>query len=98
MMSMLRKTVLATAATFALAAPALAQDVGPWDLRDRMAYVVDPAGKMKIMQMSDKGMAAMARRAKRVPRGTAFFMYNGQLYMMNRGAFDRAGGFMGGGN
>jgi hypothetical protein len=96
-MSMVRNVLFGAAATLALASPAFAQGAEPWDLRDRMAYAVTPSGKMMAMAMSDKGATMMMKRAKRVPKGTVFFMHNGELYMMSKGAFDRAGNFMGGG-
>ncbi len=93
----MRNALLAAAATLAFATPAFAQDSSPWDLKDRMAYALTPSGKMMTMAISDRGMTMMSRHAKRVPHGTVFFMNSGQLYMMPRGAFDRAGNFMAGG-
>lgn len=95
-MSMVRKVLFGAAATLALATPAFAQGAEPWDLKERMAYAVTPSGKMMAMAISDKGMTMM-KGAKKVPRGTVFFMRNGELYMMSKGAFDKAGNFMGGG-
>jgi hypothetical protein len=96
----MRKLALAAAATLAFAAPAFAQSgIGsaPWTLAEGSAYAVTPDGKMMTMGMSGHGMTMMMPHAKKVPRGTVFFMNNGVLYMMSRGAFDRAGNFMGGG-
>ena len=96
-MSLLKKALLGAAVTVALTTPALAQNAEPWDLRDRMAYVVDPTGKMRIMAIGDRGMTMLTKRAKPVARGTVLFMHNGQLYMMSGGgAFDRNGAWMGG--
>jgi hypothetical protein len=40
-------------------------------------------------------MATLMRHARRVPRGSVFFMHDGRLYMMQgRGMFDRAGNWM----
>jgi len=48
---------------------------------------------MKTMDITDKGMGMLMRRAKKVPRGTVLFMHNGQLYMANAASmFDRASG------
>ena len=82
-------------ALVAMAAPAMAQDTSPWDLRERNAYVLDMQGKMWSARVSDKGMSMMVRHARAVPRGTVFFTNNGKLYMASNGMFDRAGGFMG---
>ncbi len=91
-MSITRKVLLGAIATFALAAPALAQETSPWDMRESMAYVVNPQGKMMVMKIGNMKMM----KGKRVPAGTAFYMSGGQLYMMT-GAFDRAGNFRAGG-
>src|SRR5256885_15758891 len=96
-MSTIRNVLFGAMATVALATPAFAQGAEPWDLKDRMAYAVTPSGRMMAMAISDRGMTMMMRRAKKVPKGTVFFMQNGELYMMSKGAFDKAGQFMGGG-
>ncbi len=96
-MSLFRKVLLGAALAVTLATPALAQNAEPWDLRDRMAYVLDPTGKMRIVPIGERGMTMLTKKAKPVPRGTVIFMHNGQLYMMQGGgAFDRAGAWMGG--
>lgn len=97
-MSIIRNALLGLALATAFATPALAQGGGdPWDLRERSAYAVDAQGKMRILPIGDRSMAMLTRRAKAVPRGTVFFMNNGQLYMMQRGPiWDRNGGWMGG--
>ena len=72
---------------------AFAYEVSPWDLRDRTAYVVMMDGTMKSLDISDKGMGMLMRRAKKVPRGTVLFMSNGQLYMASAASmFDRSSG------
>ena len=92
-----RTKILYAAALLAMATPALAQDASPWDLRDRNAYVLDMQGKMWSKPISQKGWAMMTKSARAVPKGTVFFMNNGQLYMARGGMFDRAGNFMAGG-
>ena len=53
---------------------------------------------MKTVRLGDKGMAMLMKSAKKVPRGTAFVMSGGQLYMVNASKmFDRAGNAMFGG-
>ena len=47
--------------------------------------------------ISTKAWAMMTRSARAVPKGTVFFMNNGQLYTARAGMFDRAGNFMAGG-
>ena len=95
---MIKKIILVGAATVAIASMALAQDNSPWDLKERMGYVVDMSGKMKIMSVSDKGMTMLMAKAKPVPHGTVIFMNKGQLYMVNEGAFDKGGAWMAGGS
>lgn len=90
---MLKSTVAAAALTLTLIGTAIAGENNPWDMRDRVGYAVMLDGTMKSMDISDKGMAMLMRRAKRVPRGTVFFMNNGQLYMASAASmFDRASG------
>jgi hypothetical protein len=91
------KIVLAAAALVAVTAPAMAQDASPWDLRERNAYVLDMQNKMWSTRASAKGWTMMTKSARAVPKGTVFFMNNGQLYMARSGMFDRAGNFMAGG-
>jgi photosystem II stability/assembly factor-like uncharacterized protein len=91
------KILYAAAAVLAMATPALAQETSPWDLRDRNAYVLDMQGKMWSTRASGKGWTMMTKSARAVPKGTVFFMNNGQLYMARTGMFDRAGNFMAGG-
>ena len=92
-----RTKILCAAALLAVATPAFAQDASPWDLRDRNAYVLDMPGKMWSKPISQSGWAMMSKSARAVPKGTVFFMQNGQLYMARAGMFDRAGNFMAGG-
>ena len=92
-----RTKILCAAAMLAVATPVMAQDASPWDLRDRNAYVLDMQGKMWSKPIGQKGWAMMTRSARAVPRGSVFFMQNGQLYMARTGMWDRAGNFMAGG-
>jgi len=92
-----RTKIFCAAALLAVATPAFAQEASPWDLRDRNAYVLDMQGKMWSKPISTKGWTMMTRSARAVPKGTVFFMQNGQLYMARAGMFDRAGNFMAGG-
>ncbi len=92
-----RTKILCAAAMLAIATPALAQEASPWDLRDRNAYVLDMQGKMWSKPMTTPQWNMAVKNARAIPRGTVFFMNNGQLYMASRGMFDRAGNFMSGG-
>ena len=92
-----RNTLSAAAVLVTMASPALAQGTEPWNLTERNAYVLDMQGKMWSTRASGKGWAMMTKSARAVPKGTVFFMNNGQLYMARTGMFDRAGNFMAGG-
>lgn len=100
-MSIIKTALAATTISLALLSGASAQNVEAWDLRERMAYVVTPDGKTMAMRLNDKSVALLMRTAKPVPKGTAFLMSNGQLYMVNarKMMFDREGNpmAMGGG-
>ena len=91
-MSLIKSALIAGGMTLTLATGAFAQGNEPWDIRDRTAYVVTMDGSMKTMAITDKGMAMLMKKAKKVPRGMVFFMNNGQLYMVNAASMmDRAG-------
>jgi hypothetical protein len=78
--SKLSKTLFVAATAALLATPSLAQQATPWEVQEGKAHVVDMEGKTKIMQPKGKTMEALKKRAKPVPKGTIFFMNNGQLY------------------
>jgi hypothetical protein len=91
-MSFLKSTLIAGAMTTAYATGAFAQNLEAWDVRDRSAYVVMMDGTMKVVSLGDKGMAMLMKGAKKVPRGTAFVMSGGNLYMVKvTRMFDQAG-------
>jgi hypothetical protein len=91
-MSFTKTTLAAAGMSLALVTGALAQGLEPWDIRERSAYVVMMDGKMMRVSLGDKGMTMLMKGAKKVPRGTAFVMSGGQLYMVNASKmFDRAG-------
>ena len=94
-MSFAKTTLVAAGMSLALLTGALAQGGGglePWDIRERSAYVVMMDGKMMRVNLADKGMAMLMKGAKKVPRGTAFVMSGGDLYMVNVSKmFDKAG-------
>jgi hypothetical protein len=92
---MLKSALLVAGMSLALVSGAFAQGNEPWDIKERTAYVVMMDGTMKTVRLGDKGMTMLMKGAKRVPRGTAFVMSGGQLYMVNASKmFDRAGNAM----
>jgi hypothetical protein len=92
-MSFIKSALVAGATMLALGTHAIAQENNPWDIRERTAYAVMMDGTMRTMTISDKGMTMLMKHARKVPRGTVFFMNNGQLYMASGASmFDRASG------
>ena len=78
------KTLLAAAVLSALATAALAQAAGPtpWELRPDTGYAYDKEGKTFAYKMGTSNAGDLLKGAKKVPRGTLFFIgQNGQLYM-----------------
>jgi opacity protein-like surface antigen len=77
------KTCLAAALFAAFAAPAFAQTAAtPWELKPDMGYAYDKDGKTFSYKMGTSNARELLKGAKKVPRGTLFFVgENGQLYM-----------------
>src|ERR1700719_1536121 len=78
------KTVLAAVALAALAASAGAQGTAPtpWVLAPDMGYGYDKEGKTFSYKMGTNNAKDLLKGAKKVPKGTLFFIgQNGQLYM-----------------
>jgi hypothetical protein len=91
-MSLIKTALVAGAMTVAYMSGAVAQNLEAWDIRERSAYVVMMDGSMKVVSLGDKGMAMLMKGAKKVPRGTAFVMSGGNLYMVKAARmFDFAG-------
>ncbi|MCK1738893.1 hypothetical protein IVA79_34190 [Bradyrhizobium sp. 138] len=67
----------------AFAAPALAQvPATPWELKPDMGYAYDREGKTFSYKMGTSNAGELLKGAKKVPKGTLFFIgQNGQLYM-----------------
>ncbi|KQT20339.1 MAG: hypothetical protein ACOY3N_21185 [Bradyrhizobium sp.] len=66
----------------AFAAPAFAQTATPWELRPDMGYAYDRDGKTYSYKMGTSNAGELLKGAKKVPKGTLFFIgQNGQLYM-----------------
>jgi opacity protein-like surface antigen len=78
-----RRTLAAAAILTALAAPAVAQTAAtPWELKSDTGYAYDKEGKTFAYKMGTSNAGDLLKGAKRVPRGTLFFIgQNGQLYM-----------------
>jgi hypothetical protein len=83
MMAFPIKTFAIAAALGALVAPALAQNAAtPWELKADTGYAYDKEGKTFSYKMGTSNAGELLKGAKKVPKGTLFFIgQNGQLYM-----------------
>jgi hypothetical protein len=92
------------AALAALTGSAFAQAAAPttstpWVLSPDMGYGYDKEGKTFTYKMGTRNAAMLLKGAKKVPKGTLFFIgENGQLYMRTGPYLDGDGKFMFGTN
>ena len=96
-MTRFSRTILMAAALAALTGSALAQTPAPtpWVLSPDMGYSYDKEGKTFSYKMGTKNAAALLKGAKKVPKGTLFFIgHNGQLYMRSAPFLEGDGKFM----
>jgi hypothetical protein len=92
------KPLVAAAALVALSVPAFAQEPAAWELKPDMGYAYDKEGKTHAYKMGTSNAALLLKGAKKVPKGTLFFIgHNGQLYMRT-GPYLDDGKFMFGSN
>jgi hypothetical protein len=92
---------LAIAAAPALSTRAMAQAAAPtpWVLTPDMAYSYDKEGKTFSYKMGTNNAGLLLKGAKKVPKGTLFFIgQNGQLYMRSAPYLEGDGKFMFGSN
>jgi hypothetical protein len=95
------KSFLLAAALTALATPVFAQssEAMPWELKPDTGYAYDKEGKTLAYKMGTNNASLLLKGAKRVPKGTLFFIgQNGQLYMRSAPYLEGDGRFMFGGN
>jgi hypothetical protein len=91
------KTLLIAGALTALTTSALAQTAAPtpWVLSPDMAYGYDKEGKTFSYKMGTSNAGLLLKGAKKVPKGTLFFIgQNGQLYMRTGPFLESDGKFM----
>jgi hypothetical protein len=84
-----------------LATPALAEVPAPaaWELKPDMGYAYDKEGKTFSYKMGTSNAGLLLKGAKKVPKGTLFFIgQNGQLYMRTGPYLEGDGKFMFGSN
>ncbi len=77
------RTLAAAAVLAAFVAPAMAADTGtPWELKSDMGYAYGKDGKTLAYKMGTSNAGELLKGARKVPKGTLFFIgQNGQLYM-----------------
>ncbi|WP_213739805.1 hypothetical protein [Bradyrhizobium sp. dw_411] len=100
-MTRFSRTILIAAALTTLTGPAFAQAPAPtpWELSPDMGYGYDKDGKTFSYKMGTSNAGALLKGAKKVPKGTLFFIgHNGQLYMRTGPYLEGDGKFMFGTN
>jgi hypothetical protein len=93
------KPLMVATALAALSVPAFAEPPTPWELKPDMGYGYDKEGKTFAYKMGTSNAGALLKGAKKVPKGTLFFIgQNGQLYMRTGPYLEGDGKFMFGSN
>jgi hypothetical protein len=101
MMGISTKTVLTVAILAGLSTCACAQVAAPtpWELKPDMGYAYGKDGKTLSYKMGTNNAGTLLKGAKKVPKGTLFFVgENGQLYMRTGPYLEGDGRFMFGSN
>jgi hypothetical protein len=85
----------ATLSGFATLTHAQAAGPTPWELKPDMGYAYDKEGKTFQYKMGTNNAGSLLKGAKKVPKGTLFFIgQNGQLYMRKGPYLEGDGTFM----
>ena len=89
------KTVLAAVVLGAVTSLAFAEvAVSPWELSPNKGYAYDKQGKTFVYKLGTSNAGDLLKGAKKVPRGTLFFIgQNGQLYMRTAPYLEGDGSF-----
>jgi hypothetical protein len=91
--------VLAAALGGATSALAQAAAPTPWEMKADTGYGYDKDGKMLAYKMGTNNAGKLLKGARKVPKGTLFFVgENGQLYMRTGPYLEGDGKFMFGSN
>jgi hypothetical protein len=78
---------------------AWAQAADPWELKPDIGYAYDKEGKTLSYKMGTNNAGLLLKGARKVPKGTLFFIgQNGQLYMRTGPYLEGGGKFMFGSN
>jgi hypothetical protein len=91
------KAVVLAAAICGVTTFAFAQAAGPtpWELKPDIGYGYDKQGKTFQYKMGTNNAGLLLKGAKKVPKGTLFFIgQNGQLYMRTGPYLEGNGKFM----
>jgi hypothetical protein len=97
MMGISTKTVLTVAVLAGFSTCACAQGAAPtpWELKPDMGYAYGKDGKTLSYKMGTNNAGTLLKGAKKVPKGTLFFVgQNGQLYMRTGPYLEGDGRFM----
>ena len=95
------RTLLSAAVIGGIATAALAQAAAPtpWELKPDTGYGYGKDGKTFQYKMGTNNAGTLLKGAKKVPKGTLFFIgENGQLYMRTGPYLEGDGKFMFGSN
>ena len=93
------KTFWMAAVLAALTTSAFAEQATPWELKPDTGYGYDKDGKTFSYKMGTGNAGLLLKGAKKVPKGTLFFIgQNGQLYMRTGPFLEGDGKFMFGPN
>lgn len=78
------KTRLVAAAMFmsAVALSSGASALEAMDVKDRMAFFLNPTGKVVMRPLTDNAFAFAMKNAREVPQGAVFFRSGGKVYLM----------------
>jgi len=97
MMRISTKTLMLAGALSGVATLAYAQAAAPtpWEMKPDTGYAYDKEGKTFQYKMGTSNAGSLLKGAKKVPKGTLFFVgQNGQLYMRSGPYLDGGGKFL----
>jgi hypothetical protein len=99
MMQFSIRPLMVVAILTTLSTPAFAEPLATWELKPDMAYGYDKEGKTFAYKLGTNNAGLLLKGAKKVPKGTLFFIgQNGQLYMRTGPYLEGDGKFMFGPN
>lgn len=94
MRSAVVKSLIVAGALCAMTSVTRAAPPEPWELRPDMGYAYGKDGKTLAYRMGTKNADMLLKGAKKVPKGTLFFVgQNGQLYMRTAPYLEGDGSF-----